>query len=539
MSLTLRKLLQNPSLRLRLVVGGDDDAKEGHAFDQEFEWLHATDMIDPTPFLGPAEVILTLGWQFPVTDSAASSVVEVRVPPERLDRIYDEYAALVAAHGVIGIGFGSDVLHKGVPQQLARACLRHGLILFDVPYEISFMDLLQEAARVLQRDQTERYTRSLRAQKAIANAATRRDGLTATLRETARQLGCGVALYDPVGHPVTLIEAPEGPRVEERDLAPIVRRALQDEQRFRSAQVTPEIEAVLQMLGEPGHPSGMLVLALSRGFDDVSRNVLSSVLALVSVSLEQNQALTSLHSTLRQALLQLLLSGSISVTRHIVESVWGPLPAPPLATFVGIPQDFDAARITSALETMSPEEGRPVFFARYRSDIVVLAREDDAEEVIRQLAPFGLVLGRSRCDGWDGLELALEESKKAAEFGLRRGDAGVTAFPDIWRDGVADLIDASDAAHIARRILGPLSAHDRGAELLRTLEVWLAHHGRQLPAARELGVHRHTLVSRLDQIAALTGSDLEDFQARADLALALRYFRPAQSVDRTSGDWPV
>lgn len=527
MSLSLRKLLQNPSLHLRLIVGGEDEAAAEQSFDQEFEWLHATDMIDPTPFLGPAEVILTLGWQFPIIRSADPSVPEVRMAPERLDRIYDDYAALVAAHGVIGIGFGSDVVHQGIPHQLALACMRHGLILFDVPYEISFMDLLQEAARVLQRDQTERYTRSLRAQKAIANAATRRDGLNATLRETARQLGCGVALYDPLGRPVTLIEAPDGPRVGEAELTPIVLSTLGSEQRFRSAQVTPEVEAVLQMLGEPGAPSGMLVLTLSRGFDDLSRNVLSSVLALVSVSLEQNQALASLHMTLREALLQLVLSGSVSVTRHIVESVWGPLPAPPLVTLIGIPQHFDAERLMPALESLQASEELSFFFAQYRSDAALLAPEKDAELLIEKLAPFSLVLGRSRCDRWEDLGLALEEAKKAAEFGLRRGHSRVTAFPEIWRDGVADLIDASDAAHVARRLLGPLGQHDaeHGTELLHTLGVWLRHHGRQLPAARELDVHRHTLTHRLEQIATLTGADLDDFQARAELALALRYYQ--------------
>lgn len=527
MSLSLRKLLQNPSLHLRLIVGGEDEATAEQSFDQEFEWLHATDMIDPTPFLGPAEVILTLGWQFPVVHSADPSVPEVRVPPERLERIYEDYAALVAAHGVIGIGFGSDVVHRGVPHQLALACRRHGLILFDVPYEISFMDLLQEAARVLQRDQTERYTRSLRAQKAIANAATRRDGLNATLRETARQLGCGVALYDPLGRPVTVVEAPDGPRIGESELTPIVQATLEGEQRFRSAQVTPEVEAVLQMLGEPGAPSGMLVLTLSRGFDDLSRNVLSSVLALVSVSLEQNQALAALHLTLREALLQLVLSGSVSVTRHIVESVWGPLPAPPLVTLIGVPQHFDAERLMPALEGLQAGTEFPLFFARYRSDAALLVQERDVDLLIEHLRPFSLVLGSSRCERWEGLALALEEAKKAADFGLRRGVAGVTAFPDIWREGVSDLIDASDAAHVARRLLGRLGAQDResGTELVRTLAVWLRHHGRPLPAARELEIHRHTLAHRLKQISMLTASDLDDFQARAELALALRYYQ--------------
>ncbi len=541
MSLSLRKLLQNPSLRLRLVVGGDDPAATEAAFDQEFAWLHATDMIDPTPFLGPAEVILTLGWQFPILHSPDPTIPLTRVSPERLERIYNDYAALVAAHGVIGIGFGSDVLHEGVPAQLATACRRHGLILFDVPYDISFMDLLQEAARVLQRDQTERYTRSLRAQKAIANAATRRDGLSATLRETARQLGCGVGLYDPLGRPVTLVEAPDGPRVQESELTPIVQRALKQDQRFLATPVTPEVEAVLQMLGEPGHPSGMLVLTLSRGFDDVSRNVMSSVLALVSVSLEQNQALASLHTTLREALLQLLLSGNVAVTRHLVESVWGPLPTPPLVTLKGIPRHFQADRLLPAVESLQASLEYPLFFALYRGDVALLVREEDADHLISQLIPFGLVLGRSKADHWDGLELALDEAKKAAEFGLRRsGGSGseadaapsdgagvVTAFPEIWTEGVSDLIDASDAAHIARRLLGPLSTHDArtGAELLPTLRVWLRHHGRPLPAARELDVHRHTLAHRLQQISDLTGTDLDDFQTRAELALALRYFR--------------
>ena len=533
MSLSLRKLLLNPSLHLRLIVGGTEGTPDDEALDRDFEWLHATDMIDPTPFLGPAEVILSLGWQFPVTEAADPAVPEVRVAPARLSRMYDDYAALVAAHGVIGIGFGSDVLHRGVPQPLIQACRKHGLILFEVPYEISFMDLLQEAARVLKRDQTERYGRSLRAQKAIANAATRRDGLNATLRETARQLGCGVALYDPLGHAVTVIDSPEGRRVSEAQLTAAVQETLASGQRFRSVQVTPEVEAVLQLLGEPGDPSGMLVLTLSQAFDDVSRNVLSSVLALVSVSLEQNQALEGLHGTLREALLQLLLSGNVGVTSHIVESVWRPLPRLPLVTLVGVPHHFDAARVLPALETLQAQEELRIFFARYRSDVAILVSEAEADRVIAHLGGFALTLGRSRCERWEGLELALEEAKKAAEFGLRRDSSEVTAFPDIWRAGVSDLIDSSDAAHVARRLLGPLTEHDAAndTELLRTLSVWLRHHGRPLPASRELGVHRHTLAHRLQLVSQLTGADLEDFQLRAEFALALRYFQTEQTVE--------
>lgn len=528
MSLSLRKLLRNPALNLRLVVEGAKDASVEQGLDREFEWLHATDMIDPIQFLGPAEVILTLGWQFPVTQSADPAIPEVRVASDRLAKIYDEYAALVAAHGVIGIGFGSDVVHRGVPQQLALACMRHGLLLFDVPYEISFMDLLQEAARVMQRDQTERYTRSLRAQKAIANAAIRKDGLTATLRETARQLGCGVALFDPLGHPVTVVDSPDGPQLTERELRAIVQQTLENEQRFRSTQASSEVEAILQILGEPGDPQGVLVLTLSREFDDISRNVLSSVLALVSVSLEQNQSLATLHATLREALLQLLLAGNVAGTRHIIQSVWGPLPPPPVSVLIGIPRHFDAARLIPGLESMYAADEFAVFFAQYGTDVALLVAEQDLQSLAGKLHTFGMVLGRSRVERWDNLAVGLDEAKKAAEFGLRTGAQSITDFTDIWHDGLADLIDASDAAHVARRLLGPLGSHDaeHGTELVHTLRCWLSEHGRPLPAARELGIHRHTLNHRLELIAKLTGVDLEDFQARADLALALRYYKP-------------
>lgn len=524
-SLSLRKLLENPSLHLNLLVGGPDGATDDDALDRDFEWLHATDMIDPTPFLGPAEVILTLGWQFPVVAAADPAVAEVRASQADLDRAYENYAALIAAHGVIGVGFGSDVLHRGVPSQLIEACRSYGLILFEVPYEISFMDLLQEAARVLKRDQTERYGRSLRAQKAIANAATRRDGLNATLRETARQLGCGVALYDPLGHPVTVIASPDDRRVSSYQLTDLVHETLTRGQRFRSVQVTADVEAVLQLLGEPGEPSGVLVLTLSQAFDDVSRNVMSSVLALVSVSLEQNQSLERLHTTLREAILQLLLAENVEITSHIVQSLWRPLPPVPLVALVGIPRQFNADRVMPALEAMQSQEDLSLFFANYHGDVALLVNEHEADRAISLLSSFALTLGRSRCDRWEGLELALEEAKKAADFGHRTGAKGVTAFPDIWLAGVSDLIDSSEASHVARRILGPLTTHDatQGSQLVRTLEVWLRHHGKPLPAARELEVHRHTLTQRLHAISLLTGSDLEDFQVRAELALALRY----------------
>uniref|UniRef100_UPI000AA95225 helix-turn-helix domain-containing protein n=1 Tax=Microbacterium resistens TaxID=156977 RepID=UPI000AA95225 len=66
----------------------------------------------------------------------------------------------------------------------------------------------------------------------------------------------------------------------------------------------------------------------------------------------------------------------------------------------------------------------------------------------------------------------------------------------------------------------------RGGELERALRVWLEHDARLEPAAAALGVHRHTLRTRIAQAAELLGMDLAAFPARAELWTALRLSDP-------------
>lgn len=83
-------------------------------------------------------------------------------------------------------------------------------------------------------------------------------------------------------------------------------------------------------------------------------------------------------------------------------------------------------------------------------------------------------------------------------------------------------LEAADGAVAARRLFAPL--HDRAdaAELLHSAEVWFAHNCAWDPAARELGMHRHTLRARIDQLGEICQLDLEDFGARAELYAALQ-----------------
>jgi hypothetical protein len=62
----------------------------------------------------------------------------------------------------------------------------------------------------------------------------------------------------------------------------------------------------------------------------------------------------------------------------------------------------------------------------------------------------------------------------------------------------------------------------RGADLLLTLETYLAHGRSATAAARALSLQRQSLYQRIERIRALVGPDLDDPRAALDLALAVR-----------------
>jgi len=104
-----------------------------------------------------------------------------------------------------------------------------------------------------------------------------------------------------------------------------------------------------------------------------------------------------------------------------------------------------------------------------------------------------------------------------------RGLAPVTAFADVSGAGVLSAL-GDEARALARAELAPLVDHDaaQGTRLLETLRVWLDEDCSHEASARSLGVHRHTVRTRLALIERVLGRDLSSFATRAELWAALR-----------------
>lgn len=88
----------------------------------------------------------------------------------------------------------------------------------------------------------------------------------------------------------------------------------------------------------------------------------------------------------------------------------------------------------------------------------------------------------------------------------------------------------AEAEEVVAQILGVLLSYDQShdAELVRSLECFFETNRSWQESARELGIHRQTLVYRMRRIEQLTERDLNRFGDQAELYFAIRTWRMLQ-----------
>jgi PucR family transcriptional regulator, purine catabolism regulatory protein len=110
--------------------------------------------------------------------------------------------------------------------------------------------------------------------------------------------------------------------------------------------------------------------------------------------------------------------------------------------------------------------------------------------------------------------LARSAAESQAVALLRRSDIG------SYR-ALLSLGTPNDRRHVVDDVLGALSEQDPGGELMTTLAAYVGAGGSIERTADEVGVHRHTVRTRLKRITALTGRELSDPPQLFELWLAV------------------
>ncbi|MGN7199577.1 PucR family transcriptional regulator [Arthrobacter sp. SAFR-044] len=501
----LNILLRSRSLKLRLVVP-DLGAPR---LEQSISWVHSSDLADPTPFLDSGQLLLTDGTQFPVEGEFGKG--------------YEHYVGRLVEHGIVGLGFATQVVHGTLPPGLEEACRDQGLPLVEVPDRTPFIAIIRTVADYLAREEHARAEWSLQAQRAISRAALRPDGLTSILGELERQLHSWVALYDAAGNYVRMPRNRPVPSEIAAGVGRKVRQALELGTRSASHFDVDGQSVTLQTLGRKDNLRGALVLGAIEPLDPARADIVNSVIGLASLALEQARTLDTARRHLRAGVFEQLLAGSTDVAFRTARQVWGQLPRDPLMVTVSR-QESPAPNLLEALELLADDHRGAVFYALRGEVLVILAGQAHQGKVLELLGRHGATCGVSAEAPMEGLAGALEEATRALRRAAEVGRA-VVEFSELSTGGMLGLLREEKAGPVARGLLQPLISHDAAeqTELLETVREWFANNCAWDKTARRLGVHRHTLRNRIDTAGRILGLNLDSMQDRLELYAAVQF----------------
>src|ERR671932_1281508 len=184
-------------LTVREVLGDlDVEVLAGEAnLDVPVRWVHISELRDPTPWLSGGELLLTTGMAL---DTAEAQ---------------QRFVATLADHGLAGLGLGTGFAHPAVPEALVEAARERDFPLFEVPYEVPFIALTEQAFTRLVNEQYELMQRSIAAQERLQRIVLSERGLDAIVGALSSLVGGAALVFDGRGQL-------EAQRTFRRDLDP-------------------------------------------------------------------------------------------------------------------------------------------------------------------------------------------------------------------------------------------------------------------------------------------------------------------------------
>lgn len=474
-------LVANRDLNLRPIVRGD-------AWDAPVTWAHSTDLRDPTPFLSVGQLVLTTGSQF--NDAGPDD--------------FRDYVDRLVATGIAGIGFGTELYRDGTPEELVEVCDRTHLSLFEVPYRTPFIAISRAVADAVARESRARDDWARDAQRNISAAALREGGVREAVRAAAAELDRIVLLLGSDGR-VTM-RSPNrrhSGQVDAESAAHELLRAGRTASRSLDGG-----SGYVQTLGKPSALRGALAI-LGDPLDRAARSVVTTLVALAEMSLETANSGSAAIRALRQQCLTLMVDGRW----EIVSAVLGQDALPRddvvvlwLPNRAGL--DWEARSMIEDLE-VTPR----TLVADYDGALVVVTSKPRGIRNARNFAALGLPVGMSAVTPIPEIGTAMDQARLAAES----APPGAVSTFDRATDTVFGLLKRSDVSVRARRRLANMAATPDSAELLRCARAWFDSNCQWEPAARELGMHRHSLQARIDRLGDLLGVRLDEFAGRAEL----------------------
>ncbi|MCB5909336.1 PucR family transcriptional regulator [Streptomyces pinistramenti] len=537
---TLASLVNHTALKLTVLAGEE-------SLDVPVRWAHASELIDPVPYMEGGELLLITALKLDAEDEATAR----------------SYVRRVAQAGVIGLGFAVGVNYEDVPPALVAAARAAGLPLLGVPRRTPFIAISKAVSAAVAADQYRAVTAGFAAQRELTRAALSAEGPAELLARLAAHLDGWAALYDASG--AVLAAAPDWAARRAARLTGDVARL-----RERPAPASAVVSAAdgddrveLQSLGTGRRARGVLAVGTGAPLGTAERYAVHSAVALLTLTTERSRALQDAEARLGSAVLKMLLAGEPDHARAVAGRLYGGLLDAPFRVVVaeavaaddapalpgrapsvlleGLADAMDSAAARTGEAVLAvPEDDRLTALvtdggaaaaacARYAAatdDRLAQRPKTRGGPPARTAAARGgegLAIGLSAPTGPAATATAHRQAEQAQSVARRRGRA-LIEHEDVAAGSVLPLLADDAVRAFADGLLRALREHDatgRG-DLVASLRAWLSRHGQWDAAAADLGVHRHTLRYRMRRVEEILGRSLDDADVRMELWLALK-----------------
>jgi purine catabolism regulator len=460
-----------PNLELEVVAGR-------RALEREVQWLHVSELEDPTEWLEGGELLLTTG-------------LGVGGDPSR----QRAYVRRLARHGLAGLGFGLGFDFDKVPPALVKEADKLGFPVFSVPYDVPFVAITKAAFTRIGAERLEQLTEALEVHERLVEAVLEGRGLPQLLEIVGSHLDCSLRLVDDTGR--VLAERHGRRRVS-----------------FENALELPVVAG--------DEPATLAAAHEVNGFGYYERLVLHHGQTALAFELSRRRAVSAAELRLAGDLLDDLEEHQLDereAARRI--AAFGLRPQGRYAALFAVPRDgLSGERLRRAvaeelerhsvhyLSTARPDRAAFLVEASEEQEILGIARR-----VLAAAPQARIGVGRPA----QGTELSQSIVEARAALSARTDD--VASYRDLGSLELLLGLPAGALEAFVARVLGSAAENEALYESLRGL---LATGCRWTEAAERLGVHRHTLRYRMERLRELTGRHPDDPAQRMELWLAVK-----------------
>ncbi|PLS31710.1 Purine catabolism regulatory protein-like family [Bifidobacterium margollesii] len=540
--ITLRQLLAEPSLKLRLVCPGADGA-----IDRHISWVHPAEILDIAMWSEPGEVLLTTGANFPTESMTAEDdhalLVNARKAvglPARFasaSSAYrqwcDTYVEQLAQAGVVAIGFGVAVKHPTTPMALIDAANHAGLPLFEVPLEIPFSPISKIVSRALTDRHDDVMRQSSLLQRQVLKAAAGGDSVHDVIAITAKLISGWAAYVDASGTVIDISNRTFGKQAQDWAMKLAAKAAEAQSNPGMTTLFGSESDrdycasVVRDANGSHGRLVGIVVASAAQAdrIDMLLRSVTMVAADVMSVIVPQLKLSERHMRRLRSACIGAFAQGNGTAMLPMADELWAEIPQPPLRLICVDGESVAVDRLYAALNSSAESvvgTGR-LLFGEYDHRLWMVMGEDCAQTAEGALLTMEDVdFGACDCSSWQSMEYRFPEAVQ--DLHLRRLNDADRSFSDM---SVHELIRPDLAVVYSRELLRPLYRlpKQETEALLATIRELLATSFNVGATAKRLDVHRHTVENRLNKIERLLGLDLGQEASRVRLWIACSFLR--------------